>query len=218
MSSTVPRGAPSTSLGASPPPKRCYDKCVPGEIDVEVREILKDGDCPGACTLAIRALGPQVLRYLGAILRDEEDTKDAFSRWAEGLWQGLPSFRWQSSLRTWAFRLAYHAALDLRAKAWRRYEARLESGAASKIAAEVQTSTAGRLERQRSILQELRQNLTQEDQALIELRVGQGLAWEEIAQVLARDGDTPDPGTVAKRFERLKARLAEMLRSEGIME
>jgi len=190
---------------------------VPAGIDVRVRKFLKDGDGRGASTLAIRTLGPQVLRYLGAILRDDEDKKDAFSRWAESLWRGLPRFRWQSSLRTWALKLAYHAALDLRDQAWRRRETRLESGEASNIAEAVRTATAVRVERQRSILRELRQTLTLEEQALIGLRVDQGLAWEEIADVLARDGDTPDPGTIAKRFERVKARLGEMLRSEGIV-
>jgi len=191
---------------------------VQAEIDVRVREILEDGDDRGASTFAIRTLGPQVLRYLGAILRDDEDKKDAFSRWAENLWRGLPGFRWQSSLRTWAFRLAYRAALDLRDQAWRRRETRLESGEASNIAESVRSATAGRVERQRSILRELLQNLTMEEQALVELRVDQCLPWEEIAEVLARDGDAPDPGTIAKRFERVKARLAEMLRSEGIAE
>ncbi len=196
-------------------PRHCYDEPVSAETDIRVRELLAAGD---AATLAIRALGPQVLRYLGALLREGEDAKDAFSQWAESLWRGLPGFRWQSSLRTWAFQLAYHAALDLRNQAWRRRGRRLETGEASRIAETVRTATAVRVERQRSILQQLRQRLTVEEETLVELRVDQGLTWEEIADVLGHDGDTPDPGTVAKRFERLKARLAEMLRSEGIGE
>lgn len=168
------------------------------------------------CAQAIRTLGPPVLRYLRAILRDEDDANDAFSAWAESVWRGLPRFRGESSLRTWGFRLAYRAALGVRDRPWRRRERRLATSEASRLAETLRTSTGLRRERQRRVLHELRRQLTMEDQSLVQLRVDEGLSWGAIAEVLARHGAAPDPATVAKRFERLKARLATLLRREGL--
>src|SRR5512133_3215066 len=83
------------------------------DTDKRVRERLDAGDAAGAATLAIRTIGPPVLRYLHDILGDDDDTKEAFSQWAECVWRDLPSFRGEAALQTWAFRVAYHAALGL---------------------------------------------------------------------------------------------------------
>jgi RNA polymerase sigma-70 factor, ECF subfamily len=184
--------------------------------DNQVRELLAAGDATAAATQAIRTVGPSALRYLHALLSDPDDAKDAFSQWAERVWRGLPAFRGECQLRSWALRLAYHAALDLKTQAWRVHGRRLETGEASRIAETVRTTTAVRRERQHSVFERLRRQLTVEDQTLLELRVNQELSWQEIADVLGRDGDAPQPNTVAKRFQRVKDHLAEMLRSEGI--
>jgi RNA polymerase sigma-70 factor (ECF subfamily) len=185
---------------------------VPAELDARVRALLEANDAREAAALAIRTLGPPVLRYLRAILRDEDDTKDAFSHWAESVWRGLPGFRWESALQTWAHRLAFHSALALRDDAWRRHAARLEATAASRLAETLRTRTAAKAEQRLAALRRLREELTLEEQTLLQLRVDQGLSWVAIAGVLAEEGARLDPGTVAKRYERLKARLAKMLR------
>ncbi len=189
-----------------------------GDTDTRTRELLALGDADGAATLTIRAVGPPVLRYLRSIVRDEDDAKDAFSQWAEHVWRGLPAFRGEASLQTWCLRLAYHAALALTHEAWRRHGRRLETGEASRIAETVRTSTAVRVERQRTILARLREELSLHDRTLLDLRVDHQLSWAEIAEVLAGDGARPEPATVAKRFERLKARLGDQLRREGLVD
>src|ERR671928_150340 len=81
------------------------------------QELVAAGDVAAAATEALRALGPEILRFLRSVLRDEEDAADAFSHFAENLWKGLPSFRGQASLRTWAFRIAWNSAMNLRSDA-----------------------------------------------------------------------------------------------------
>ncbi len=85
-----------------------------------VQQLLSSGDLRGAATEAIRGFGPQVLQYLRAELRDEAEAREAFSQWAENLWRGLPSFRGESSFKTWSLWLARNAALSLRDQAWRK--------------------------------------------------------------------------------------------------
>ncbi len=186
-------------------------------LEDEIRALLEAGDAPAAATLAIRRLGPEVLRYLRALLRSEADAEEAFSQFAENLWRGLPGYQGRASFRTWALRVAHHAALNLRDQAWYRRGRRLETGDASRIAAEIRTASAVRVERQRDALQELRASLSVEDQALLVLRVDQGLPWDEIAEVLG-EGDVPVPAnTLTKRFERLKERLGKMAREKGLV-
>ena len=187
------------------------------ELEARVRSLAESAPA-AAATEALRGLGPQILRYLRSILRDEALAGDAFSQFAEHLWRGLPDFRGDASLRGWAYRLAHRAALDVRGEAWRRRGRRFATGEASRIADEVRTRTAVRLERRRQALERLREALTVEEQALLALRVDQELAWREIAEVLAADGARIEPATLMKRFERLRERLAKMAKEQGLVE
>jgi RNA polymerase sigma-70 factor (ECF subfamily) len=188
-----------------------------GPLDGRVRGLLAAGDGRGAATEALRELGPPVLRYLRVVLRDEEDAGEAFSRFAERCWRGLPGWRGER-LRPWAFRIAWSSALDVRGEAWRRRVRRFESGEASALAEQIRTRTAVRVERQRTALEKLREALSSEEQSLLTLRIEEGLGWEDIAEVLSTEEQAVSADTAAKRFERLKARLARMAREAGLLD
>ena len=186
-------------------------------LDARVRELVAAGELGAAASEALHALGPSVLRYLRSVLRGEDDAADAFSQFAENLWRGLAGYEGRASFRTWALRVAHHAALNLRDQAWQKRGRRLETGDASRIAAEVRTASAVRIERQRDVLAELRASLSVEDQALLVLRIDQGLGWKEIAEVFA-EGEVPvPPNTLMKRFERVKERLGKLAREKGLL-
>ena len=192
---------------------------VRGKIDIaavqaRVQNLLVAGDVRAAATEALRELGPEILRFLRSVLRDEEDAADAFSHFAEHLWKGLPSFRRQSSLRTWAFRIAWNAALTLRSDAWHRKGRRFKTSEASKLAEELRTKTVVRVERQRGALEKIRMKLTADEQSLLALRLDREFSWEEIADILSAGGERVQPLTLMKRFERLKKRLAEMVQQQ----
>lgn len=183
-----------------------------------IRRLVSVGDTRAAATEAIRLLGPQALRYLRSILHDDDDVEDAFATFAEAVWRGLPRFRWESSLRTWSFRLAWHAALAVRSEAWRRRRQHLATSEVSRIADEVRTKSFIRAERRRSAVEQLVAALAVEDQSLFALRVGQGLSWREIAEVLATEGQVIDATTLAKRFSRLKEHLRRLAREQGLLD
>jgi RNA polymerase sigma-70 factor (ECF subfamily) len=186
-------------------------------IERRVQASLQERDLRAAATSAIRELGPRIVRYLRTTLRDEDDVSDAFSDWAESLWSGIGSFEGRSSFKTWAFRLAFNSMLSLRDKAHRRRERRFETGEASALAEEVRTTVVS-LERRRQRLDELRAELPPDEQTLLFLRVGEGLAWEEVAAVLTRESTRLDAAAVRKRFERLKAKLQKLARARGLVE
>ncbi len=188
----------------------------PDDTEERIRALLASGDMRAAATEAMRAFGPKILGYLRSILRDEADAGDAFSVWAEHLWRGIGSFRGESSFRTWAFKIAYNAALNVRNEAWRRLGRPFEAGEASRLADEIRTKTAAREERQRTRLEEIRARLSAEEQTLLTLRLDQQLSWDDIAEVFSANGEGVDPAALRKRFQRLKDRLADMLREEPV--
>lgn len=70
-------------------------------------------------------------------------------------------------------------------------------------------------------LERLRRTLAPEDHTLLVLRLDRELSWDEIALVLAGEGDGgsggPTPSALRKRFERLKRVLARRARRSGIL-
>jgi len=187
-------------------------------IEARVRDLLAADDRPGAATAAIQEFGPPVLRYLRSLLRDEDDASDAFSIFAENVWRGLSTWRGEGSLKAWCFRLAWNAAINLRNEAWRRRGRRFFTGEASALAEEIRTRSHVKVERQRQVLDKLRESLEVEDVSLLALRIDQKLSWAEISDVLAADGERTEPAALMKRFERLKARLAKMAKDQGLIE
>jgi RNA polymerase sigma-70 factor, ECF subfamily len=194
-------------------PKSDYDALEEGLADA-----LAAGRLSEAASLAIRGYGPQILGYLGSVLRDDSLADEAFSRFAEDLWKGIAGFRRESSFRTWAYRVAWNAARDLQTEAWRRRGRRLETAEISKVVQEVRTSSAAWLkEDARDKLDRLRRSLSPEDQTLLILRVNRELSWKEVAQVLSTQETPVDEPALRKRFERIKARLRKMAEEQGVL-
>jgi RNA polymerase sigma-70 factor (ECF subfamily) len=189
------------------------------DLEPRILALLDAGDVSGSATEALRGYGPQVLGYLTAVLRDEDDAHDVFSQFAEDLWRGLPGFRRESSVRTWAFRLAWHAASRYARDPYRKRHRPILTSEASKIAEQVRStmstySPGGRADR----LLKLRESLDREEQTLLILRVDKAMAWEEVADVLRTDGEPATTAALRKRFERLKEKLGRLAREQGLIE
>jgi RNA polymerase sigma-70 factor (ECF subfamily) len=182
------------------------------DIEARVASLLSGGEFRGAATEVIRGYGPRALGYLHRLLGNETDAADAFSLFAEQVWRGMPNFEGRSSVKTWAFKAAWSAAMKVRDDAWRRLREDLPSSAASQLAEEIRTNTALRFETLRQELEVLRSELTAEDQTLLALRLDQELTWEEVAEVLSIEGRVVDAVTLRKRYERIKSRLATILK------
>ena len=186
--------------------------------EARIRGLLERADVRGAASEVLRSFGPKILGYQRAVLRDEDDAADAFSIFAETLWKSLPGFRWESSLRTWTFRIAWTAAQRVRDDAFRRHGRRLLTGEASRLAEEIRTQSGLRREVQADRLATLRASLSPEEQTLLVLRIEQELSWDDIALVLSGDGPPVQATALRKRFERLKDRLATMAREQGLLD
>ncbi|HZZ85450.1 MAG TPA: sigma-70 family RNA polymerase sigma factor [Anaeromyxobacteraceae bacterium] len=176
------------------------------------------GHLRDAATGILKRHGPHILRYLAIVLRDREAALEVFCTFEEDLWRGMAGFRGESSERTWAHRLAWHAALRYLRDPYRLRCVPLgpKAGLDTPVPSESQGSE--QVEERARAVAELRDSLRPEERYLLALRVDQRLSWEEVAAVLTKPGEQrPDPSALRKRFERLKEKLTRRASEAGLL-
>jgi RNA polymerase sigma-70 factor (ECF subfamily) len=197
-------------------------------LETDVRALCAQGRVGEAAERALRGYGPEVYGFLSALHRDETAAADVFAVWSERLWLGLGGFGWGCSLRTWAYAVARNCSVSHLRSAQRR--ARREAPApiselAARVAEEVRTRThTFQRTEVKSKMAALREGLSQEDQALLTLRIDRKLEWNDIARVMLAEEGEPEAAALKresqrlrKRFQTVKERLVEMARREGIL-
>jgi RNA polymerase sigma-70 factor (ECF subfamily) len=189
------------------------------EADLQVA--LDAADYAKATRLMLLAYGNEVYDLLHALHRDGADADDAFSLFAEGLWQSMPRFERRCSPRTWAYAIARRAPLrQRRAEPVLRLTPEL-ADLAERLRTE--TSPLFRTER-RSRLLELRDALPEDDRLVLMLRVDRRLTWDELVVVLHGDTSLDEEGRVReaarlrKRFQLVRERLREAARRAGLLQ
>ena len=187
-------------------------------LEADVARLLEAGDLQSAAAAIMRGYGPAILGYLAALARDEDRTDDVFAQFSEDLWRGLPGFRRDASVRTWVYKLAWHAWLRQERDAFRRRGRAFLSGEMSGLAAEVRSTTALHLKSEaKDAVARLRAQLTPEEQSLLVLRIDRGLSWSEVASIMSTPEEHLDSRAVAKRFQRVKEKLRRLAEEAGLL-
>lgn len=191
-------------------------------LESAIRIDCESGNFRSAAEVAIRGYGPEILGYLvGMLPKREADGHDLFQQWCLVVVEKLAGFRWQSSFRTWAYAVAQNL---LRAfvrsgpnRASRRHD--LDDPHLSALVDQVRTRTAPYLRTDvKDRLRALRAELNPEDQALLILRIDRGLAWADIATILAEEGKPVQVPTLRKRMSRIRTRLHELAVAAGLLD
>ncbi|MCH9686454.1 MAG: sigma-70 family RNA polymerase sigma factor [Deltaproteobacteria bacterium] len=196
-------------------------------LENEIREHC-DGERWGpAATAALKGYGPEILGYLSAMSRTETDAAEVFSIFCEDMWKGIPSFRWQSSFRTWSYTLARHALYRLSRDPHRRRDRNLalsQSPEVFQVVENVRTTTMIHLRTEtKNKFTALREQLEPDDRTLLILRVDRRLAWNEIARIMAEEAEPTNDdvkrgaATLRKRFERAKERLRKLAADQQLI-
>ncbi|HEU4731665.1 MAG TPA: sigma-70 family RNA polymerase sigma factor [Kofleriaceae bacterium] len=180
---------------------------------------LASGDLRAAVTATLHGLGPQILGYLAATLRDDDAAYEVFGQFSEELWKSISTFRGQSSFKTWAYKIVMHSISRYRRDGFRRRGQPLGSDELSAIAEQVRSQTPPfqRTEVKDRFAQ-LRASLDPDEQTLLFLRIDQGMSWNEVAAVIAAQGEPVDVAALRKRFERAKLRLRKLAEQHGLLE
>jgi RNA polymerase sigma-70 factor, ECF subfamily len=185
---------------------------VDADVEREISGHLDAADHDGAVAAIIGGYGPVILGYLTTILRSEDDAGEVFEEFAERVLGGIGSFRRESAVLTWCFRIAYNEALRFRGDPYRRRRDALDS-AVAEIAGRVRSATAPYLRTAvKDRVAALRESLDPDEQTLLSLRIDQDLPWNDVAEVMGVDA-----AALRKRFERVKTKLRELARKEGLL-
>jgi len=192
-----------------------------------IRAAIDKGDRDHAATLAIELYGHEIFSFIGSQLREPLAAGDAFSDFSELFWRTLPSFEWRCSVRTWMYLLSRRALSSERRDAQRRrkHEVLASISHLPQAVARARTATAVHLRTAtKDRFQDLRSELSEEDQMVLVLRVDRSLSWAELAEVMLAS-DNPSSSQLAteaarlrKRFQLAKAHLRKRAEEAGLVE
>lgn len=194
------------------------------KLEQEIRALCEQGKLAEAVEQALEGYGQEIMRLMASVLHDYERSRDAFSLFSENLLRGLPGFRWESSFRTWAYRLARNACYQvMHAPAGREQPVSMSALPDEAVKARSETRPWQRTsvkERFRA----LRESLEPQERMLLLLRVDQRLSWEEVARVMSEgEEDLSDAALKRKaaalrqQFQRIKLHLRALAQEEGLI-
>jgi RNA polymerase sigma-70 factor, ECF subfamily len=193
------------------------------ELEERIRGLLEARDLRAAATAAVEGYGPEVLGFLVTLLRNEHDATDVFAQTCEDLWSGLPRFEGRSSIRTWFYVLARHAAARFRRSPHRRAGRNVAVSDVTEIAERVHSRTLPHLRTDvKNRFAAIRDALPEEDRALLVLRVDRKMSWNEIALVLCPDEHSNEAigraaARLRKRFQLVKDDIRARAREAGLL-
>jgi len=176
------------------------------DIETEIARLRATGQLKEVATLAVESYGAEILSFLEIMLRHDADASDAFAQACEDLWRGLPRFEGRSSIKTWFYTLARHAALRMRRSP---HQKRLTAiSEITDVAARVRTQTRPHHRTEVKVgFAAIRATLDEADRALLVLRVDRGMSWNDVARVMAEEDDSPANNDMARAAARLRKRF-----------
>jgi len=195
--------------------------------ETAARRAWDQSDYQRTVTLMLEAHGAEVLAYVRGVSQAKL-ADDIYGQVVLDLWQGIRTFQWRCSVRTYLFALARHAVSRMHlieGRAARRERAYAESTWLWELVSQLRTPTPPYLRSEVKLrVRELRTRLSAEEQTLLVLRVDRGMSFKDLAVVmepLDRDMSGAEVRRVAarlrKRFQTVKEKLRRMMLEEGLL-
>jgi RNA polymerase sigma-70 factor (ECF subfamily) len=186
--------------------------------EAQIAQLRAAGQLKEVATLAIESYGPEILSFLEMMLRNHADASDAFAQACEDLWKGLPRFEGRSSLKTWFYTLARHAAFRLRRSS---HSGQLMAiSEVTDVADRVRSRTRPHLRTEvKTGLAEIRAMLHDDDRMLLVLRVNRAMSWNDVARVMLEEGEEDSDDAVGRVAARLRKRfqsVKETIRARAV--
>jgi RNA polymerase sigma-70 factor (ECF subfamily) len=188
------------------------------DVETEIARLRAAGRLKDVATLAIESYGNEIISFLEIMLRDHADSSDAFAQACEDLWKGLPRFEARASMKTWFYTLARHAALRLRRSSHQKRLGPISE--ISDVADRVRSLTRPHLKTEVKVgFAAIRATLDEADQMLLVLRVDRAMSWNDIARVMADEGDDDSEKNLSRVAARLRKRfqsVKEVIRERAV--
>ncbi len=156
---------------------------------------------------------PMVYRHCLQMLGHPADAEDAAQEAMLRAFRAMPRFMGQSGTATWLFRIAHNTCLDILKRPARRSEAASmeqlrEDGFEPPSREEGPEEAYVRRESGRRLWEAVKK-LPKDQQAILTLRYGQDMSYEEMAKALGLR-----EGTVKSKLNRAKERLRRLLEQQ----
>ena len=205
------------------------DGALPARSPAEdrIRADFDAGDFDAAATRFISEFGGEILGFLVGRARDAAEGAEVFSEFTEDFWNGLPGFQWRTSIRGWGYTLARNAFFRHlnRKRKMRGTLAVPQDTNFEAEAAKVRTTTLLYLRTEvKSRMREIREQLPQDDQTLLVLRIDRNLSWNELAAIMSGLGEDLSPQELSRwsarlrqRFQTVKEKLRTLAAKEGLL-
>lgn len=175
-------------------------------IEDRVSKQLQQGDLTKAVATILSTFGPELRSYLHGTLGDPEEGEDVYQELSIAIWERLPAFRFESTIRTWCYTIAHNRVIKRLQRYSRRNRMRLDTGRQDALPAHSLTSLIEHQQRVEAA-QRAAAQLAPKERAILILRSERALSFAEIAQVLGLSSEQ----SARKSFQRAKERLKLLL-------
>ena len=178
----------------------------------ELIRLVKKGDQEAFRSL-VEAHQQRVYNLAYRMVGDAEDAADLTQEVFLSLWRGLGSFRGESALSTWLYRLTSNAAIDLLRRRKRRPVVSLTTEDQEVLDLPDDSASPQKELEKRELREAVRQGLDRlspDHRQVLLLREMEGLSYREIGEVLHLE-----EGTVKSRIARARLALRDYLLKTG---
>jgi RNA polymerase sigma-70 factor (ECF subfamily) len=182
----------------------------PGAADDELLRKAAGGDGRAFHTLVDRH-AQRLFRLAVSLVGNAADAEDVVQETFAGAFKGLRAFEGRASVKTWLTRILFTQAAKWRRDRGRREAGRrdyrpLESAEEQATVADETFGVGAKIDLQAAL-----SRLSEEHREVLVLREFEGMAYEEMAEVLG-----VPRGTIESRLHRARNELRERLRSYGV--
>lgn len=192
------------------------------QVDEELRRLCDARDYKGAVALALRSYGLEIRKLMMTLLKHEDWVDDAFGTFSESLLKSLPGFRWESSFRTWAYRVTRHSCAQYLRSLHGREKWASDGALADQPHPERSMTQPWLRTDIKRRFRALRDRLSPHERMILTLRVEGALSWNEVARAIAREDLSADDlrqrvAVLRQQFQRLKVHLRELAIDESLL-
>lgn len=146
----------------------------------------------------------KLLRICSVYAKDEDDTKDLFQEVLVNIWKSMPSFKGNSNIGTWMYRITLNVCLRLKTKEIKKQKKLLRLDSRAINIYKTEATDDGQYE-QLMQLRKCIKNLNEADKAVITLYLEE-LPYKEISSVTGLTENN-----IAVKIKRIKKKLLNCL-------
>lgn len=151
--------------------------------DKEILELYKAGEREKAFGEIVESYSERLYWHVRRFLCSHEDTDDLLQEIFIKIWSSLPSFRWDSSLYTWIYRIATNESLNFLQKQKIRAALRFES-MSSKLEEKIDEDNGVDGNEAQKALMKAVQRLPAKQRTVFIMRWFDDLSYEDISEIL----------------------------------